>query len=89
MDNPTLSIILTAAKEDRTIIKALDNLITSAINFLKNDFELITIIPDDETINKASEFLNINSKYIKNLILSSWHYIYDRSFLQQYRHTLT
>jgi len=65
MDNPTLSIILTAAKEDRTIIKALDNLITSAINFLKNDFELITIIPDDETINKASEYLNTNFSKIK------------------------
>lgn len=63
MDNPTLSIILTAAKEDRTIMKALESVIESARNFLKNDFELITVIPDDETFIKAQEF--IKSKYKK------------------------
>ena len=65
MDNPTLSIILTAAKEDRTIIKALENLLESATDYLKSDFELITIIPDEETSIKAQEFISKNFKRIK------------------------
>jgi cellulose synthase/poly-beta-1,6-N-acetylglucosamine synthase-like glycosyltransferase len=65
MNKPTLSIILTAAYEPKTIGKAIRNLILTAKGFLKNDFEIITVIPDQETYEAAkniikNEFRNIS-----------------------------
>ncbi|HOY46933.1 MAG TPA: hypothetical protein PKU95_04865, partial [Candidatus Dojkabacteria bacterium] len=65
MNKPILSIILTAAYEPKTIGKAIRNLILTSKAFLKNDFELITVIPDQDTIDAArnivkNEFRKVN-----------------------------
>lgn len=61
---PVLSIIITASKEPRTIAKALSVLLDSAQSYLKKDFELITVIPDEETLLAASELINSSYKDI-------------------------
>lgn len=65
MNKPILSIILTAAYEPKTIGKAIRNLILTSKAFLKNDFELITVIPDQDTVDAArnivkNEFRKVN-----------------------------
>jgi len=56
---PVLSIIITASKEPQTIGKALTMLLDSSLSYLKNDFEVITVIPDQETQIAAEKLITI------------------------------
>ena len=71
MEKPTLTIILTAANEPQTVVKALQNLLLSTRSFLKNDFELITVIPDEETSINTSKYIKSHYPKIR------WHNIKD------------
>lgn len=65
MKNITLSIVLTAAREPLSIKKALRNILNDAVRFLKNDFELITVIPDQDTFDVAKNYISSDFKKIK------------------------
>lgn len=48
-----VTIILTAAKEPNTIGKALDSILNLSFSGLNQEFELLTVIPDSETLEAA------------------------------------
>ena len=51
-----ISVIITAYKEPRTIVKAIESILE---NNLKN-FELLVVAPDQETLKAASKFKQVN-----------------------------
>ncbi len=55
-----ISIIITACKEEKTISKAIESILK---NKIQEEFEILVVAPDKETLNKAQEF-SINNRII-------------------------
>jgi cellulose synthase/poly-beta-1,6-N-acetylglucosamine synthase-like glycosyltransferase len=53
-----LTVILTAFKEEKTVSKAVECICDSKYSGYEDKFQLITVIPDKETLNQASKEIN-------------------------------